>query len=410
MLLAWLKKNRAEIACTRSNKVTIALLYCACMSALGLVIASLGPALLQLAESTQGSLRDVGYCFGARSAGYLLGSFGGPLFDRVPGHLALAGGLILGGIGSIFVPIVTNVYALGFVVSFQGAAMGFFDTGANVLLIYLFNGETLGPWMQCMHAFFAVGAFLAPMLLRVVEHRRPSLPGDTTEGVISGPGTYDVAFYIIGAYCLVLAAVLFCFTSPLSRKKQSDQRAKDATAAQLALSLAPATPHPSQNTAQANPNSQAQPLSNVPYPSMAEDVAQLELGLGMNTAHLSAVDVSTLSDVPINSPAGVSSPIASPATSQASKQRGGGSMSAQTHTVTTSATSGLATIASANTSHDPNDSDSLPIAVLAPDAPVTPEMLTAIKHQRWLVVFITAVLLGIYVGCETGKHVDTRVW
>jgi len=49
---------------------------------LGICIASLGPALLELAVQTNSTLTHVGYVFGIRSIGYLVGSFGGPLYVR----------------------------------------------------------------------------------------------------------------------------------------------------------------------------------------------------------------------------------------------------------------------------------------------------------------------------------------
>ena len=38
----------------------------------------------------------------------------------------------------------------------------------NVLLIYLW-GSDVGPWMQFMHFCFGVGAFVAPLLMRMME-------------------------------------------------------------------------------------------------------------------------------------------------------------------------------------------------------------------------------------------------
>jgi FHS family Na+ dependent glucose MFS transporter 1 len=76
----------------------------------------------------------------------------------------IASALIAAGVASIFIPLVSAVLILGVVVFFQGFAMGQLDCGANVLLIYLWEVE-VGPWMQTLHASFAVGAFFAPILI-----------------------------------------------------------------------------------------------------------------------------------------------------------------------------------------------------------------------------------------------------
>jgi FHS family Na+ dependent glucose MFS transporter 1 len=226
MLIAWLKATWGEFAFKRDNRVLIALVYCNGMAALGLAISSLGPALLSLAEQTQSSLTATGYCFGARSFGYLIGSFGGPLFDRVPGHYALSGGLMLAGVGGLLIPAASSVYALGATVSLQGFAMGFLDTGANVLLIYQF-GQEVGPWMQLMHSAFAVGAFLGPMLLRAVAHN--TLPVDNGQHeVSSGPGSYNGAFFTIGTYSVLLAVTLVFLQSPKARGAKAAESPTEA--------------------------------------------------------------------------------------------------------------------------------------------------------------------------------------
>jgi MFS family permease len=153
------------------------LTYCGCFTALGLCLSALGPVLLDLAVQTQSSLTATGYCFGVRSVGYLLGSMGGPLYDRWPGHRILGTAMFAAALGTMLIPLVTTVQALGFAVLLQGVAMGFCDTGGNVMMIWWFTHE-VGPYMQGMHFAFALGAFLGPMLLRLVA----AAAGDTGAG------------------------------------------------------------------------------------------------------------------------------------------------------------------------------------------------------------------------------------
>jgi MFS family permease len=119
-------------ACTRDNKVLTAAVYCLCLGVLGLDLASLGPALIQLAVKTTSSLTAVGYCFFFRSLAYMLASFLGPLYDKFPNpHYVLAAGIALAGIGTVVVPLSTSVYFLGFIVMSQGVGMAVCDVGCE---------------------------------------------------------------------------------------------------------------------------------------------------------------------------------------------------------------------------------------------------------------------------------------
>ena len=90
-----------------SAKNAISAAYFCAFAGLGLCIASLGPALLDLAHATGSNLKAMGYIFTARAFGYLLGAMvSGPLFDSqtLPAQLILAAALLATGIGSIAVP------------------------------------------------------------------------------------------------------------------------------------------------------------------------------------------------------------------------------------------------------------------------------------------------------------------
>lgn len=357
-LVACAKAARAEARCARDSRVLTAGAYGAAMLALGLAIASLGPALLPLAEQTGATLREAGYCFGARSAGYLVGSFGGPLFDRLPGHLGLAAGLALGGVGSLAIPATRSVAALGVVVSLQGLAMGFFDTGANVLLIYLF-GAAVGPWMQMMHAAFAVGAFLGPMLLRAAASAHGGGDGDAP---VSAPGTYDAAFYMVGTYSIAVAVALLVFKSPVSRRTTAAAAAAAATAAATATAAAGALPAAH---------------------GEAQDTELVKAGGVVDTATLSDVPLATLGD-------------AANGTTGAGAAGGSGAPLAATDAPSSPAA--VVTAAS-----DVGGGVRLPAgAAAAADAAEAGAGGAALATRHRTVVALTALLLGIYVGCETG--------
>ncbi len=135
---------------------------------LGLTIAAEGPTLLKLAEHTSSALDQISSIFLFGSLGYLLGSYvGGRLYDRVPGHRFMAIVLIFLGITIVFVPLASSRWVLFIVALILGLFKGALDVGCNTLLLWVHN-ETVGPFMNGLHAFFGVGAFIAPLIVAQV--------------------------------------------------------------------------------------------------------------------------------------------------------------------------------------------------------------------------------------------------
>jgi MFS transporter, FHS family, Na+ dependent glucose transporter 1 len=137
---------------------------------LGLTVAADGPALPKLAEHTSSSLDQISLIFFFGSLGYLLGSYiGGRLYDRVPGHRLMASMLIFLGLFSALVPIVSAKWLFFTVILVFGFTKGAVDVGCNTLLLWVHN-ETVGPFMNGLHAFFGVGSFIAPLIFaRVIS-------------------------------------------------------------------------------------------------------------------------------------------------------------------------------------------------------------------------------------------------
>jgi MFS transporter, FHS family, Na+ dependent glucose transporter 1 len=135
---------------------------------LGLTIAAEGPTLLKLAEHTSSALDQISSIFLFGSLGYLLGSYiGGRLYDRVPGHRFMAIVLIFLGITIALVPLASSRWVLFTVALVSGLFKGALDVGCNTLLLWVHN-ETVGPFMNGLHAFFGVGAFIAPLIVAQV--------------------------------------------------------------------------------------------------------------------------------------------------------------------------------------------------------------------------------------------------
>lgn len=168
---------------------TAALLWS--FASLGLLIASLGPSFLALTKQTKTTHALLSFAFTARSLGYLAGSAcGGVLLDMMPhrGHKIIASSLFFAGVASLGIPVASNIWLLSVLVSTQGLAMGALDTIGNIIIIALHSNEgkkmgggktikscsecnSADPFMQALHCSFALGALLAPLLVRrSMEH------------------------------------------------------------------------------------------------------------------------------------------------------------------------------------------------------------------------------------------------
>ncbi|MGH9872985.1 MAG: MFS transporter [Pyrinomonadaceae bacterium] len=134
---------------------------------LGLTTGSLGPTLSALAIQTRVSLGAISYLFMARSLGYVLGSRGGKLFDRLPGNTVLGTTLVLMAGLMALVPLASRFWILIVAMFVLGAAESSLDIGANILLVRT-QGNSVGPLLNALHSFFGVGALLSPLVLAAI--------------------------------------------------------------------------------------------------------------------------------------------------------------------------------------------------------------------------------------------------
>jgi MFS transporter, FHS family, Na+ dependent glucose transporter 1 len=132
---------------------------------LGLATAAEGPSLPTLAKHTASSLDRISLIFVFGALGYLLGSmFSGWAYDRIPGHRLMASALLAMVAAGIFFPVVTTLWILLVSATALGLGKGILDVGCNTLLQWV-HGIRVGPYMNGLHFFFGVGAFLSPILL-----------------------------------------------------------------------------------------------------------------------------------------------------------------------------------------------------------------------------------------------------
>ena len=135
---------------------------------LGLISASLGPTLPALAEQTHVALGDISFLFATRASGYLLGSLlGGRLYDRMAGHPVMAIALLLMGVAMATVPFISLLWGLALVLLAIGIGEGTLDVGGNALLVWVHRAR-VGPFMNALHFFFGMGAFLSPIVIAQV--------------------------------------------------------------------------------------------------------------------------------------------------------------------------------------------------------------------------------------------------
>lgn len=149
-----------------AKKITIG--YYLGFISLGMAAASLGPTLPGLADQVGVQISQIGLLFTARSVGFLLGALVvGRLYDRIPGHRLLALALFGIAIAMALVPAAPNFWLITAVFFFLGISESGIDIGSNTLLVWV-HGKDVGPYMNGLHFFFGVGAFLAPVIVAQV--------------------------------------------------------------------------------------------------------------------------------------------------------------------------------------------------------------------------------------------------
>ncbi len=147
-----------------------------------------GPTLPALADQTGIRLGQMGYVFVLGSIGYALGTLlGGRLFDRVPGHPVLGIGQLVGAACILLIPILPSFWMLLLVIMLKGCADGLLN-GSNTLLIWT-HGDKAGPFINTLHFFFGLGAFLSPIVVAQI---------------INIPFGYRWAYWGVGAVGLLI--------------------------------------------------------------------------------------------------------------------------------------------------------------------------------------------------------------
>jgi FHS family Na+ dependent glucose MFS transporter 1 len=191
--------------------------------AFGMAAAALGPALPALAANSNSSLSQISILFTATSLGFILGSLiGGRLYDRHPGHIVMVAALLAMAMVALLAPLTPLVWLLALLWLTMGTALGTLELGTNTLLIWI-HRHNLGPWMNGLHLFFGIGAFLSPLIITQTLART---------------GQLTWAFWILALLILLPALWLIRLPSPLSPVASVDSpEAKAPIGLLLAITL-----------------------------------------------------------------------------------------------------------------------------------------------------------------------------
>jgi len=178
---------------------------------LGLTTGSLGPALPTLAGQTSVTLSTIGFLFTARSLGFMLGSFqGGKLIDRVSGHQLVAVAIFLMSLMMFATPLSLWFVTLFFVMLILGTAEGTLDVSCNMLLVWT-HGKRVAPYLNGVHFFYGVGAFLSPIIIAKL-----SFAG------------YKTAFWLLSL--LIVPGALLLLRLPSPQRRENSKTVSEPTA------------------------------------------------------------------------------------------------------------------------------------------------------------------------------------
>ncbi|XP_027030956.1 sodium-dependent glucose transporter 1 [Tachysurus fulvidraco] len=206
----------------------ISVTLCASFLGLGMCISVLGPTLEDLATNVNKNISNISYVFAGRASGYIAGSLlGGILFDLINPHLLLGFAMLMTAFGMFATPFCKKALILVALVSSVGVSMGILDTGGNVLILNTW-GDQAGPHMQALHFSFALGAFVSPIIAKLVfGHESGISDGNVSKTPASNATTSSLAFFqgkspfltsmwayvVIGAFILFVSFLFFILYS-----------------------------------------------------------------------------------------------------------------------------------------------------------------------------------------------------
>ncbi|XP_068219384.1 major facilitator superfamily domain-containing protein 4A-like isoform X2 [Palaemon carinicauda] len=138
--------------------------YCAVFWSFGMCVAFLGPTLLELSCRISSVFSAMSWISFSQSLFTLIGSAcGGFLIQRLGNHVVLLVSTTMLSVTLATIPFCSVLGWLAAVLATMGFFMGTIDTVANISMIQLY-GVNVAPFLQALHFFYGLGAFLSPMI------------------------------------------------------------------------------------------------------------------------------------------------------------------------------------------------------------------------------------------------------
>jgi FHS family Na+ dependent glucose MFS transporter 1 len=206
-----LKIAQQNDASAQKSRLVKTAAYYAAFIILGLTGAVIGPTLQRLADHTHTQLNEISFLFPASAFGYLLGSLlAGRLYDRLPGHRILVVILLVVAGALTLTPLAASIWVLTAILLVLNICTGAMDVGGNTLLVWV-HRDKVGPFMNGLHFFFGVGAFLAPVIVAQV---------------VKGTNEIHLAFWIMALLAVPVAVWFFFLRSPRSIAEETSEAHK----------------------------------------------------------------------------------------------------------------------------------------------------------------------------------------
>jgi FHS family Na+ dependent glucose MFS transporter 1 len=141
----------------------------------------------------------MGLAFLIGAVGGVLGTLlSGWLFGWAPGRLVLGMAEMLSASLLVLVPQMHLFGVLMAVLIVKGVAVGVVSTGANTLLLWTHGGKA-GPFLNALHFFFGLGAFLSPFLLGLL---------------LTAGDAYWQAYVLLAVFDFIVGASVLLFLRP----------------------------------------------------------------------------------------------------------------------------------------------------------------------------------------------------
>lgn len=191
------------------SKTAITSAYYLGFISLGICTSIIGPTLPGLAEQTRSSLSQISFLFTTISLGYMLGSlYGGRAFDKTPGNLLLSAVLFSMTLTLGLTPLISQLWLLAGVLFILGLAEGALDVGGNLLIIWT-HRQASPPFLNALHFFFGIGAFIGPVVVAQAVARTAD---------------FQWAYWLLAIYPIPIALWLLRLPSPTSPHQEESSQ------------------------------------------------------------------------------------------------------------------------------------------------------------------------------------------